>query len=184
MCFACIYECVAHVCLVPINIRRKHDISWNWSCRCLLDTIWCWELNLGPLWEQQELLMLNHISSLTFSIIIFYYFYEECCWYFRYYIKFVDRFVEYGNSGTFLFYNDILTCLQCIMIIFLSLLPYLIPLLQLVTIFSHSVFLPSLPPSLYPSLLPLLPLFLSISPSHLSYASLEQVITAAVCSWL
>lgn len=34
--FACVYVCVSHVCLVPIQASRRYQIPWNWSCR------WSW----------------------------------------------------------------------------------------------------------------------------------------------
>lgn len=31
---------------------REHQILWDWRCRQLWATTWCWELNLGPQEEQ------------------------------------------------------------------------------------------------------------------------------------
>jgi hypothetical protein len=30
-CFSCIRACVAHVCLLPAEVKREWQIPWNWS---------------------------------------------------------------------------------------------------------------------------------------------------------
>ena len=47
------YVFVYCVCLVPIEARRGHQISWNWSYRWLyVSQCEYWEPNPGPLEEQ------------------------------------------------------------------------------------------------------------------------------------
>lgn len=53
----------ASVCLVPMEVRRQHWISWNWSYHCEIPCE-CWELNSGPLEELPVLLIAE--SSLLF----------------------------------------------------------------------------------------------------------------------
>lgn len=40
VCFACVYVCVPHACLVLSEARGGHQIHWTWSYRWLLATIW------------------------------------------------------------------------------------------------------------------------------------------------
>lgn len=49
-CFARMYVCIPHVCQVPKEARREHQISWDWSYRLLGVTTsvgtgnWTWAL--------------------------------------------------------------------------------------------------------------------------------------------
>jgi hypothetical protein len=55
-CSICIYVCAHFVCLAPIEVRRRHGISWNCSCGWLLAAMWVLKLNLHPFQEQPVLL--------------------------------------------------------------------------------------------------------------------------------
>lgn len=53
--------CAPCACLVPMEVRKRHWIPWNWSCRWLWGTMWVLGTNLHPLEEQ--LLPVEHLSS-------------------------------------------------------------------------------------------------------------------------
>lgn len=44
---------------VPIEARRGHWITWNWSYQQLGATMWCWELNVAALEEKPVLLTIR-----------------------------------------------------------------------------------------------------------------------------
>ena len=46
-CFVCIYICAPHACLVTLEARRGHWMSWNWSYRQLWATMWVLSIELG-----------------------------------------------------------------------------------------------------------------------------------------
>lgn len=46
--FTCTYVCVLHVCLVPVEVRRRRLIIWNWSHRLLWTVVWFLGIDLGP----------------------------------------------------------------------------------------------------------------------------------------
>lgn len=53
VCFACMYVCTPWAYLVPMEVRRGHQIYWNWNYRWLWATIYrYWKSSLGPLQEQ------------------------------------------------------------------------------------------------------------------------------------
>lgn len=65
-CFACSYVFASYVCLVPVEVRRGHQIPWTWDHGWLLAPCGCWELNPGLLQEQLVLLLLGlgHLTLL------------------------------------------------------------------------------------------------------------------------
>lgn len=70
--FACMYECAPPGCLVPTDVTRGSQISWNWSYWCLWAamTRGCWELSLGPLKVQVPALNCWVISSAPSSLFL------------------------------------------------------------------------------------------------------------------
>lgn len=46
--FTCTYVCILHVCLVPIEVRRRHWIFWNWNYRLLWTVEWFLGVDLSP----------------------------------------------------------------------------------------------------------------------------------------
>jgi hypothetical protein len=63
-----------HVCPVSAEARKEHRISWNWSYRLLLVTMWVLETKASPLVEQPVLLTAE--PSLQPLLIFFFFFLE------------------------------------------------------------------------------------------------------------
>lgn len=56
---------------VPIEARRGHWITWNWSYQQLGATMWCWELNVAAMEEKPVLLTIRpsfHLGKGCFVI--------------------------------------------------------------------------------------------------------------------
>lgn len=52
------YDCVSHVCLMPVETRRGHSIPWPGVREGCEPPYGCSDSNLGPLVEQPVLLAL------------------------------------------------------------------------------------------------------------------------------
>lgn len=70
VCFACMFVCASHVCSVQGGQKRAlHSLGTSVTNHCELPR-GCWDLNLGSLGEQPELLT----AELLFSTYVM----EEC----------------------------------------------------------------------------------------------------------
>lgn len=67
-CFACMYACVPHMCLVSMEARWRCQTLWNWSYRWLCVTIWMLE---PKTFSTKSACTLNHrtISTASWSIL-------------------------------------------------------------------------------------------------------------------
>lgn len=68
MFFSYLYIWILCKCLVYMEARLRHLISWNWSYRWLLATR-CWESNPGPLEKQPVPETTEHLSSPIFYVL-------------------------------------------------------------------------------------------------------------------
>lgn len=59
-CFACVYACVLHVCLMTAEIRHGHWTPWNWRSGWLQATLWA----LGDETMEEEWVILTTEPSL------------------------------------------------------------------------------------------------------------------------
>lgn len=70
-CFAHMYVCVHYAYLLPVEVRRGHQIIWNLSYRQCELPCECWESNPCPLQEPQVLSLfsaLNFLSTLSSQV--------------------------------------------------------------------------------------------------------------------
>lgn len=60
---------VPFVCFMTVEVRKGYWIPRNWSYRWLWAAMLVQELNVGPLQDQQMLLITDHLSSPWVSFV-------------------------------------------------------------------------------------------------------------------